>query len=87
MNTLITKSTVKIPLDITYRGRHHKAEVVGRIHPFNKYFTCRIPGENMLIMEAIYNERSRGYTWKTKDDHTFAYLTSLIGKEIEKYFS
>ncbi len=87
MNMQVTKSTIKIPIDIQYKGEHHKAEVVGRIHPFNKYFTCRIPGENLLIMEATYNETSRHYHWKACTQHSFAYMATMIGKEIEKFFS
>jgi hypothetical protein len=66
-------------------GKKHTVEIVGKVIPFCKYFTCKIPGADMLILEATRANRSQSYSWSARQQHQFSYLVPFIGKEIEKH--
>ena len=81
------QSFLKLPLTINYAGRRYTAEIIGKIIPFNKYFTCIIPGEDLIIMEAVTQPSSTRLSWKVSRDNKFAHLMPMIGSEIEKHLA
>lgn len=87
MKTEGKKTILRIPLRIVHDGKTYKGEVVGKIIPFNKHFTCKIPGEDILIVEAEYNITTGRYSWHVPTEHEFSYLAPAIGREIEKYIA
>ena len=82
-----SSSVLWLPLVITFMGRQHRVEVVGKLVPFCKYFTCRIPGADILVFEAISGSTPCRFSWVASTKHQFSYLVPFIGKEIEKYLA
>jgi hypothetical protein len=78
---------VRIPVQFTFKGKGYTAEVIGKAAPFNKYFTCRIPGANILILKAVPGAAPNQYSWTICHGNEFSYLAPFLGKEIEKYFA
>ena len=85
METNQRNSILDIPLSIKYKGKDYSCKVTGRVHPFSKYFTCRIPGANIVVLEAQPKDKSGNISWKVTHGIEFGYLVPFIGKEIEKY--
>lgn len=85
MDTMNNSRILRLPLRFIHKGKCYEGEVVGKVKPFNKYFTIRIPGENMLILEALPCHEEKKYAWAMNCHHEFEYLVPYIGREIEKY--
>ena len=85
MDTKHNSRILRLPLRFFHKGKRYEGEIVGKVVPFNKYFTIRIPGADMLILEALPCHEERRFSWVTNSQHEFGYLVPLIGREIEKY--
>jgi len=78
---------LRLPIIITYKDNVFCAEIIGKTAPFNRYFTCRIPGADMLVIEALPSEVSGKYTWGICHGKELGYLLPFIGMEIEKHLN
>jgi len=79
-------SIIRIPLHFNFKGKNYIGEIIGKVAPFNRYFTCRIPGENMIILEAKQGINPGKFNWVSCSGNDFNHLVPYIGKEIEKFF-
>jgi hypothetical protein len=75
---------LRLPININYNGKIVCAEITGSSLPLGKYFTCRIPGADMIIFEAVQKGNSGEYSWGTCYGKQLGYQVPFIGKEIEK---
>ena len=75
---------IRLPINIHYNGKIVSAEITGQSQPFNRYFTCRIPGADIVIIEAFESEKSGAYSWEVCYGKQLGYIVPFIGKEIEK---
>ncbi len=75
---------LRLPINISHNGKIVCAEITGGRLPLNKYFTCRIPGADMIIFEAVQRGNSGEYSWGTCYGKQLGYQVPFIGKEIEK---